>query len=59
MISLIPLGLWQLKMGFSNGLMNLKKIPFLKVAQLSGFLMSKLFHSIKVDAKKEFLKKLY
>ena len=36
-----------------------QKIPFLKVAQLSEFLMSKLFHSIKVDAKKEFLKKLY
>ena len=44
---------------FSDGNINLK-ILFLNVAKLTDFviLMSKLFHSMEVDWKKEFLKKL-
>ena len=47
MISLIPLELWQLKMEFSDDLINLKTLSEFLI------LMSKLFHSIKVDGKNE------
>ena len=55
----IPLELWQLWTEFGDGLMNLR-ILLLKTEKFSGFLRlgSRLFHSIIVDAKKRFLKKL-
>ena len=58
-ISLIPLGMWQLEIEFEDGLINFK-ILFLKAEKVSEFLifMSKLFHSMIVDGKKEFLEKL-
>ena len=53
----IPCGLWHLNALFGNGLKNYNLI-FLKVTYVSEFrrLESKLFHSIIVDGKKEFLK---
>ena len=57
---LIPLQLWQLKTLFGDGLINFNKF-FLKTLRLAALrrLGSNLFHSITVDGKKEFLKKLY
>ena len=57
-INLIQLRLWQLKIDFSDALINFK-ILFLKAAYYSEFhmLKSKLLYSITVDHKKEFLKK--
>ena len=54
-ISFIPIGLWQLKVGRMNC-----KILFLKRAKLSELLilLSRLFHSITVDGKNQFLKKV-
>ena len=58
-ISLIPLGMWQLEIEFEDGLINFK-ILFLKAEEVSEFLifMPKLFHSMILDGEKEFLKKL-
>ena len=58
-INLIPLGLWQLKRLLADGLINFR-ILFLKILKLLEFLMlwSSLFHSIIVDGKKEFFKKV-
>ena len=58
-ISFIPVGLWQLKVLFWVGRMNCK-ILFLKRTKLSELLilLSRLFHSITVDGKNEFLKKV-
>ena len=55
----MPLGLWQLKIEFDDALINFK-ILFLKAEKISEFLIfkSKLFHSMTVDGKKEFLKSL-
>ena len=39
-INLIPLGLWQLKIEYEDGLINFK-ILFLKVEKVSGFLILK------------------
>ena len=49
------LGLWQLKIEFEDGLINVK-ILFLKAEKVLEYLIfkSKLFHSITVDGKKEF-----
>ena len=57
-IYLILLGLWQLKIEFEDGLINVK-ILFLKAEKVLEYLIftSKLFHSITVDGKKEFVKK--
>ena len=57
-IYLILLGLWQLKIEFEDGLINFK-ILFLKAEKVLEYLIfkSKLFHSITVDGKKEFIKK--
>ena len=56
---LIPLQLWQLNTLFADGLINFYKF-FLKTLRLVALprLGSNLFHSITVDGKKEFLKKL-
>ena len=56
-ITLIPLGLWQLKIEFEDGLVNFT-ILFLKAEKVLEFLIfkSKLFHSMTVDGKKEFIK---
>ena len=53
-----PSGLGQLKMLFGDGRMNYN-IFFLKIEKLSEFLilLSKLFHSVTMDRKYEFLKK--
>ena len=58
-ISFVPIGLWQLKVQLGVGCMNCKML-FLKRARLSELLtlLSRLFHSITVDRKNEFLKKL-
>ena len=58
-INLIRLRQRQLKTEFENGLINLK-ILFLKAEKGSEFLnfKSKLLHSMTVDGKKEFIKKL-
>ena len=58
-INLTPLGLWQLKIEFEDGLINFK-ILFLKAEKVLEFLIfkSKLFHSMTVDGKKEFIKKI-
>ena len=58
-ISFIPIGLWQLKVLLGIGRMNCKML-FLKRARLSELLilLSRLFHSITVDGKNKFLKKL-
>ena len=58
-INLIPLGLWQLKRLLADGLINFR-ILFLKILKLLEFLMlwSSLFHSIIVDGKKQFFKKV-
>ena len=58
-ISLIPLGLLQLKTLLGEGLINFR-ILFLKSTKLFEFrgVGSKLFYSIIVEGKKEFLKKL-
>ena len=52
-INLIPLGLWQLKLEFVDGLMNFKML-FSKAEKVTKFLIfnSKLFHSMSVDEKK-------
>ena len=56
---LIPLQLWQLKTLFGNRLINFNNF-FLKTLKLAALrrLGSSLFHSMIVDGKKEFLKKL-
>ena len=58
-ISLIPFWLLQLKTLFEEGLINVMKL-FLKPTKLFKFwrVGSKLFHSIIVEGKKKFLKKL-
>ena len=58
-INLIRLRQRQLKTEFENGLINFK-ILFLKAEKGSEFLnfKSKLFHSMTVDGKKEFIKKV-
>ena len=58
-VNLIPLGLWQLKIEFEDSLMNLN-ILFLKAEKVSEFLIfkSNFFHSMAVDRKKNFWKKL-
>ena len=57
-ISLIPIGLWQLKVLLGVGRLNCKML-LLKRARLSELLiLLRLFHSITVDGKNEFLKKL-
>ena len=52
-INLIPIGLWQLKIEFENGLISFKKL-FLKVEKVLEFLIfkSKLFHLMTIDEKK-------
>ena len=57
-INLIPLGLWQLKIVFEDGLINLK-ILFLKAEKVLEFFISrsKLFYSMTVDGKKRIYKK--
>ena len=59
LISFIWMGLWQLKVLWVVGRMNCKMF-LLKRARLSELfiLLSRLFHSITVDWKNEFLKKL-
>ena len=59
-ISFIPKGLWQLKVLLGAGRMICKML-FLKRARLSELLilLSRLFHSITVDEKYEFLKKVF
>ena len=56
---LIPLQLWESKALFGDGRINFNKLFFktLRLAPLRR-LGSTLFHSMKVDGKKEFLKKL-
>ena len=58
-INLIPLGLWQLKVEFEDGLLNFK-IVFLQAQEVLEFLTfkSKLFRSMTVDGKKKIIKKL-
>ena len=58
-INLIRLRQRELKTEFENGLINFK-ILFLKAEKVSEFLnfKSKLLHSMTVDGKKEFIKKL-
>ena len=58
-INLIPLGLWQLKIEFEDGLINFK-ILFLKAEKVLEFLIfkSKLFHSMTVDWKKRIYRKI-
>ena len=58
-ISSIPVGFWQLKVLLGVGRMNCKML-FSKRAILSELLilLSRLFHSITKDGKKEFLKKI-
>ena len=58
-ISFIPKGLWQLKVLLGVDCMNCKML-FLKRARLSEvlILLSRLLHSITVDGKNNFLKKL-
>ena len=55
--SFTPIGLWQPKMLFAVGLMNLR-IFYLKILSVSELRMleSNLFHSIMVDGKYEILK---
>ena len=55
--SFTPIGLWQAKMLFAVGLMNLR-IFYLKILSVSELRMleSNFFHSIMVDGKYEFLK---
>ena len=55
----IPLGLWQLQTEFGDGRRSLR-ILLLKPEKSSDFLRwgSRLFHSVMVDEKKKFLKKL-
>ena len=57
---LISLQLWQLNTLFRDGLINFNKF-FLKTLRLAVLRRwwSNSFHSITVDGKKEFLKKLY
>ena len=57
--NLTPLGLWQLKTVLPEGRMKFKSI-FLKIYKLSELRIfrSSLFHSITVEGKKEFRKKL-
>ena len=59
-ISLIPLRLSQLKKLLGEGLINFR-ILFLKTIKLFEIkrVGSKLFHSMIVEGKKEFFKKLY
>ena len=54
-----PLGLWRLKILFEDGRMNFN-IFFLKMEKLLEFLilLSRLFHSVAMDGKYEFLKKV-
>ena len=56
---LIPLQLWKLNTLFVDGLINVNKL-FLKTLRPAALrrLGSNLFHSIAVDGKREFLKKL-
>ena len=58
-ISFIPIGLWQLKVLLGVGCMNCKMF-FLKRVRLSELLvlLSRLFHSITVEWKNEFLKRV-
>ena len=58
-INLIPLGLWQLKVEFEDGLLNFK-ILFLQPQEVLEFLTfkSKLFRSMTVDGKKKIYKKI-
>ena len=56
MSNFTPLGLWQLNMLLGDGCMNFN-IFFLKIDKLSEFLLSRLFHSVTMDGKCEFLKK--
>ena len=58
-ISFIPIGLWRLKALLGVGWMNCKML-FLKRVRLSELLilLSRLFHSITMDGKNEFLKKV-
>ena len=58
-ISSIPVGFWQLKVLLGVGRMNCKML-FLKRVRLSELfiLLSRLFHLITKDGKKEFLKKI-
>ena len=57
---LIPLQLWQLKTLLEDDLTNFNKF-FFETLRLAALLRlgSSLFHSITVDGKNEFLKKLY
>ena len=58
-INLIPWGFWHLKRLLADGLINFR-LFFLKILKLLEFFMlwSSLFHSVIVDGKKEFLKKV-
>ena len=58
-ISFIPIGLWQLKVLLGVGRMNCKML-FWKRARISELLilLPRLFHSITVHRRNEFLKKL-
>ena len=55
---MISLGLWQLKIEPEDGIINFKTL-FLKAEKVLECLIfkSKLFHSMTVNGKKEFIKK--
>ena len=55
---MISLGLWELKIEFEDGIINFK-ILFLKAGKVLERLIfkSKLFHSMTVNGKKQFIKK--
>ena len=59
MINFTPLELWQLKKLSGDGCINFN-IFFLKTEKLSEFpiVLSRLFHSVTIDGKYEFLKKV-
>ena len=56
MINLIPLGLWQLKLKFEDGPINLK-ILFLKVEKVSEYFICKSKYSIEWELMEKKLKK--
>ena len=57
---LIPLQLWQLKTRFGDGLINFNNF-LLKTLRLAALqrLGSSMFHSMTLDGKKEFLKRIF
>ena len=58
-ISFTPIGLWQLKVLLGVGCMNCKMLSLKRARLLELFiLLSRLFYSITVDGKNEFLKRI-